>query len=251
VNLLLDLGNTRLKWALAEGAQLHGAVGALAWDTPDFETRLSAVLAALPPLRAVHMAVVAAPAREAQVVAGVQRVLRIEPRAQRSAAVLCGVRSAYREPARLGIDRLLGMVVAQAAGYSPCVLASLGTALTLDALDAEGRHRGGLIVAAPALMQQALLGAAARVHAQGAGRVVWLADNTEDALSSGAWLAAAALVERFCEESAQALGAPPRLLLAGGDAPRLQAQLRGVAQSFPDAVLRGLAIAADAQCNAG
>ena len=251
MNLLLDLGNTRLKWALAEDAQLRGAVMALAWETPDFETRLGALLAALPPLRAVHMAAVAAPAREAQVIAIVQRVLRIEPRAQRSTAMLCGVRSAYREPARMGIDRLLGLVAARAAGDAPCVLAGLGTALTLDALGADGRHRGGLIVAAPALMQQALLGAAGRVRAQGDGRVVWLADNTEDALGSGAWLAAATLVERFCEESAPALGAQPRLLLAGGDAPRLQAQLRHPARLFPDAVLRGLAIAAHAQRDAG
>ncbi|MCK9366258.1 MAG: type III pantothenate kinase [Metallibacterium scheffleri] len=247
MNLLLDLGNTRLKWTLAEGVRVRGAVGALAWDTPDFETRLDAALAALPPPRAVHMAVVAAAAREARVLACVRRVLRIEPRAQHSVAALCGVHSAYREPARLGIDRLLGMVAARGAGHAPCVLASLGTALTLDALDAEGRHRGGLIVAAPALMQQALLGAAARVSVQGEGRVTWLADNTEDALISGAWLAAAALVERFSEESAQALDAQPRLLLAGGDAPRLQALLRGASQLFPDAVLRGLAIAADAQ----
>jgi type III pantothenate kinase len=250
VNLLLDLGNTRLKWALAEGARLQGAVAALAWDTPDFGSRLNTALAALPPPHAVHMAVVATAARERQVLAGVRRVLRIEPRVQRSVAELCGVHSAYREPARLGIDRLLGMVAARDAGFAPCVLASLGTALTLDALDGAGRHRGGLIVASPALMQQALLDASGRVAVRGAGRVTWLADNTEDALNSGAWLAAAALVERFSEESAQALDGQPRLLLAGGDAPRLQALLRGASQLFPDAVLRGLAIAADAQRDA-
>jgi type III pantothenate kinase len=99
-------------------------------------------------------------------------------------------------------------------------------------------------------MQQALLDASGRVAVRGAGRVTWLADNTEDALNSGAWLAAAALVERFSEESAQALDGQPRLLLAGGDAPRLQALLRGASQLFPDAVLRGLAIAADAQRDA-
>jgi type III pantothenate kinase len=126
------------------------------------------------------------------------------------------------------------------------VLASLGTALTLDALDGAGRHRGGLIVASPALMQQALLGASGRVAVRGAGRVTWLADNTEDALNSGAWLATATLVEGFREQAAQALGGSLRLLLSGGDAALLQACLRGAAQLFDDAVLRGLALAAHA-----
>lgn len=245
MKLLLDLGNTRLKWALAEGPRLRSTVTALAWEEPGFEAHLDALLAGLPPVEAVWWASVAAPAREAQVL-GVLRARREgEPVRVQSTALLCGVRSAYTEPERLGVDRLLGLVAAHAAGHAPCVLASLGTALTLDVLDGEARHRGGLIVASPGLMQQSVLAAAGRVESRAPGRMTWFAITTEDALASGAWLAAAALVERFCEEAAGLLGVSPHLLLAGGDAARLGAHLRRPSQPFPDAVLRGLAHCAD------
>ena len=242
MRLLLDLGNTRLKWTLAEGARLHGTVMALPWDTPDFAARLCTLLAAVPPVDAVWLAAVAAPEREALV----RELLGVDVRGARADAEVCGVRLAYREPARMGIDRVLGLVAARAAGHAPCVLAGIGTALTLDALAADGRHLGGLIVAAPQLMQRALRDAAGRVQsASDEGRVCWFADNTEDALAAGAWLAAAALVDRFHEQAAHRLGVAPVLLLSGGAAPRLRALLRTAAQPLPDAVLRGLALYAE------
>lgn len=247
MKLLLDLGNTRLKWALADGARLRGSVTALAWDQPGFEAHLAALLAALPSVDAVWWASVASHTREAQMLAALRGRWVGEAIQVRSQAALCGVRNAYVEPERLGVDRLLGLVAARAAGHAPCVLASLGTALTLDVLDDEGRHRGGLIVAAPRLMKQALLSAAGRVEVGRAeGRIGWFATGTEEALESGAWLAAGALVDRFCEEAAGLLGVLPTLLLAGGDAARLRAQLRRPSQFFPDAVLHGLARCADA-----
>ena len=246
MRLLLDLGNTRLKWTLAEGVRLHGTVMALPWDTPDFAARLRTLLAAVPPVDAVWLAAVAAPEREALVRDLLREPLGVDVRGARADAEVCGVRLAYREPARMGIDRVLGLVAARAAGHAPCVLAGIGTALTLDALAADGRHLGGLIVAAPQLMQRALRDAAGRVQsAPGEGRVRWFADNTEDALAAGAWLAAAALVDRFHEQAARRLGAAPLLLLSGGAVPRLQALLGTAAQPLPDAVLRGLALYAE------
>ncbi len=244
MRLLLDLGNTRLKWALSRDGQLCGDAGALAWDTPDFAAGLDAALAALPPVREVWLAVVAAPAHEAQVLAALQRRLRAPVRHAQARAQVCGVRLAYREPARMGIDRVLGLVAARAGGHAPCVLAALGTALTLDALDTAGNHLGGLIVAAPARMQRILCETAARVRPAHAGRIGWFAASTEDALASGAWLAAAALTEGFREQTAQRLGASPALLLSGGDAPVLAPWLRPPVHPLPQAVLRGLAVLA-------
>ena len=246
MRLLLDLGNTRLKWTLAEGARLHGEVVALPWDTPDFAARLRTLLTVLPRVDAVWLAAVAAPEREAQVRDLLRESVGVAAHSAHADAEVCGVRLAYREPARMGIDRVLGLVAAHAAGHAPCVLAGIGTALTLDALAADGRHLGGLIVAAPQLMQRALRAAAGRVQsASDAGQVCWFADNTEDALAAGAWLAAAALVDRFHAQTAQTLGAVPVLLLSGGAAPRLRALLRTAAQPLPDAVLRGLALYAE------
>jgi type III pantothenate kinase len=136
---------------------------------------------------------------------------------------------------------------ARADGLAPCVLAGAGTALTLDALDAGGRHLGGLIAPGPRLMQQSLLGATAQVRPTRTGAIVEAADNTADAVASGCWLAAAALVERFAARMSPALGGAPTLLLGGGDAETLLPLLAAPAQLAHDSVLHGLAVWATAQ----
>jgi type III pantothenate kinase len=146
----------------------------------------------------------------------------------------------------LGVDRFLAMVAAYAAGQAPCVLAGIGTALTLDALTADGRHLGGLIAPGPLLMQQSLLGATARVRPERPGSIRDVADNTADAVASGCWQAVAALVERFANNIAsQYPNDTQRLLLDGGDADALLPLLHVPADVAADSVLRGLLVWAD------
>ncbi|MBD8873337.1 type III pantothenate kinase [Rhodanobacter sp. DHB23] len=245
MKLLLDLGNTRLKWAL----QRHGdrlAGGAVAWNE-DVAASLAAAWSTLAPPSAVFGASVVDAARERQVAACVAAAFAREPQWLRTPAEACGVRNAYAEPQRLGVDRFLAMLAARADGLAPCVLAGVGTALTLDALAADGRHLGGLIAPGPRLMQQSLLGATAQVRPAHAGTIVEAADNTADAVASGCWLAAAALVERFASRMAPALGGAPALRLGGGDAETLLPLLATPAQLVHDGVLRGLAAWAAAQ----
>jgi type III pantothenate kinase len=80
------------------------------------------------------------------------------------------------------------------------------------------------------------------VRAERPGQVLDLADNTADALASGCWQAAAALVDRFVARNAASLGGKPALTLGGGDAPMLAPLLAQDAVLVPDAVLRGLAV---------
>ena len=77
------------------------------------------------------------------------------------------------------------------------------------------------------------------------GDIVELADNTADAVASGCWQAAAALIERFTARMAPRLGATPTLILGGGDAARLAPLLSLPARLSQDGVLRGLAVWAD------
>ncbi|MGH8042128.1 MAG: type III pantothenate kinase, partial [Rudaea sp.] len=107
-------------------------------------------------------------------------------------------------------------------------------------------HLGGLIAPGPDLAQAALCGGAAQLGAVPAGRIVEIADNTADAIASGAWLAAAALVERFCAQTTLRLGVAPALLLTGGGAPVLSSLLRIAHEIDADLVLRGLALQAQA-----
>jgi len=245
MKLLLDMGNTRLKWALHEGGRwlAHGAVG---WDD-DLDAALAAAWSAWPRPAAAVAASVVDTGREARVAAAVARWCDHPIDWRRSPAEACGVRNAYAEPQRLGVDRFLAMVAAHAHGGGPHVLVGVGTALTLDALALDGRHLGGLIAPAPPLMRQSLLNATARVRLDHPGHIVELADNTTDAVASGCWLAAVALIERFAHQAASALGAPATLCVGGGDAEQLLPLLSLPARLTHNAVLRGLAVWTDAE----
>jgi type III pantothenate kinase len=239
MKLLIDLGNTRVKWALWDGRELRDADATMHGDFTD------AVWRAVPLVESVWMASVASSALNAQVTQAAQQRFGTQVRGVHSRAQACGVRSAYAQPERLGVDRFLALVAAHASAREATVIASCGTALTLDALAADGTHLGGLIAASPDLALTALRGGAANLGAAPVGAVVEIADNTADAMESGAWLAAAALIERFVGAATNRLKAFPRLILTGGGAQRLGDLLAPLPRIEPDLVLRGLAVLAD------
>jgi type III pantothenate kinase len=244
MRLLLDLGNTRLKWALEDAGRWH-AQGAAAWSGD--LALLASTWQALPMPAAAFGASVVDDAREQAVAEQVRTLFGRKITWLRTPASACGVRNAYPEPGRLGVDRFLAMVAAHAAGAGDCVLVGVGTALTLDALTADGQHLGGLIAPGPRLMQQALLGATAQVRPRSDGVLVDIADNTSDAVASGCWQAAAALVERFVARMSPRLGGAPAVRLDGGDAAGLAPLLGLPARMTEHGVLHGLAVWAQAQ----
>ena len=244
MRLLLDLGNTRLKWAL-EGQGRWFAQGAAAWN--EDLAMLGSTWQTLPrPALALGASVVDG-AREQAVATLVRAMFGLDPAWLRTPARACGVRNAYPEPQRLGVDRFLAMVAARAAGCGDCVLVGVGTALTLDALRADGQHLGGLIAPGPRLMQQSLLGATAQVRPRNDGVLVDLADNTSDAVVSGCWQAVAALVERFVARVSPQVGTAPAVRLDGGDAAGLAPLLAMPTSMVEHGVLHGLAVWAQTQ----
>lgn len=245
MKLLLDLGNTRLKWALQDGSAAWFAHGALDWQE-NMAAPLVEAWTGLPRPGLVAAASVVNGVRESQVAGVTRQVFGCAPYWLRTPASACGVRNAYAEPQRLGVDRFLAMVAAHAANRTPCVLASAGTALALDALTHDGLHLGGLIAPGVRLMQQSLLDATALVRPQRPGDILELADNTADAVTSGCWQAAAALIERFYTRMLPRLGGAAALILDGGDAQQLAPLLSTPAQLARDSVLRGLALWANA-----
>jgi type III pantothenate kinase len=245
MKLLIDLGNTRLKWATWSGARLQ-AGGVFAHAGQSLVTELRREWVELVRVDAVLVASVLAQAREQELDDFVGERFSLRAEFVRSPAAALGLRNAYAEPARLGVDRFLALATLHA--QQPCaqVLASVGTALTIDALDVDGVHHGGLILPAPQLMREALLAGTARVgNAQ--GRYRELPDNTADAVVSGSLYAALGAIERFRANMARRLGTEPVLHLTGGGANELAA----LAALLPDAarahdlVLRGLALWAE------
>ncbi len=232
---LFDLGNSRLKCAHLRGDGPQGEVLALDHDAGRFVEALQRTL----PARADRacLASVASPALTGAVLAELHaRFATVEQ--VRVTPAFAGVRIAYARPDKLGVDRFLAMLGAHARGGA-WLIAGVGTALTIDLLDAGGVHRGGRIAPSPRLMREALHRAAVQLPERG-GDYAELAVDTEDALASGCDGAALGLIERSLRHAGGVLGEPPGLLLHGGGAGLLAPHLPA-AVLVPSLVLEGLA----------
>ena len=129
------------------------------------------------------------------------------------------------------MDRFLALLAAYHRARAPVLVCGVGTALTIDLVDGDGRHLGGRIAPSPTLMREVLHARAAHLPEQG-GRYDLFARDTDDALESGCLGAAVALVEQTQREALARVPTPPVLVLHGGGADAL-------APHLPDAVLHG------------
>jgi type III pantothenate kinase len=131
-----------------------------------------------------------------------------------------GLTNGYDYPARLGADRWVAMIgawhrnLAQATAQ-PLVVVMVGTAVTVDAIDATGRFLGGLILPGHGIMLRALESGTAGLHVP-TGDVCEFPTNTSDALTSGGTYAIAGAVERMVQHVRQRCGAEPRCFMTGG-----------------------------------
>lgn len=247
MKLLVDYGNTRFKWALFDGRLSDDALrvgGVFAHADVALRGSLAREWRALSAIDAVFVASVVAPAREDELAALVRERFGLDAQFVRSPAAALGVRNAYAEPQRLGVDRFLALAAAHARAPRLQVLASVGTALTIDALAADGEHLGGLILPSPALMRRAVVAGTARVDAREGRYRDWPA-STDDGVFSGALFAAAGAIERFRGALERRFDAQAALVLGGGGSDELEPLLADVERTH-DLVLHGLALWAQA-----
>lgn len=242
--LLLDAGNSRLKWAmLRNGVFEHGgsfehaanAIGELA----------SAAWSELEPPQTVLVANVAGEPFRRALNSWIKRRWKLIPEYLQSDAEAFGIRNAYREPARLGIDRWLVLLAARERYSGPLCIIDCGTALTIDVLAQDNRHLGGLIIPGMRLMQDALTGRAEGVRQQiqeaSHEQVTLLGTDTGSAVAGGTLYAEVAVIDRVLADLRGELGQQLRCVLTGGDAQRLQPLLATQTENEPDLVLLGLA----------
>jgi type III pantothenate kinase len=228
--LCLDAGNTRLKWGLraadgwrASGAVRHDAIADLLAALPAQPERIVACNVAGP---AVAAAIEALAGQCAAPLAWF-----------RSAASAGGVVNGYADPARLGADRWAALLGARALHAGAAVVVMAGTATTVDALDADGRFRGGLILPGLDLMRRALAqNTAGLPEARGAWRD--FPANTDDAIVSGALEATLGAIERMAHRLA---GPDCLVMLSGGAADVLAPHLARPLRRVDNLVLEGLA----------
>jgi type III pantothenate kinase len=250
--LAIDIGNTRLKWALYDepaGPDLvPSRQGAVFLETIDqlAETDWAGIPT---PTRMLGCHVAGEAVRRR--VEEQMEMWEVEPRWVVPASAQAGVVNGYDHPHRLGADRWVALVgararvCAQAAargdadGPGPALVVMVGTAVTIDALDADGRFIGGLILPGFGLMLRALEMGTAGLKVP-TGETVDFPTNTSDALMSGGVFAIAGAIDRQMRRLRDRAGRTPSLIITGGAAIKLAPTLDHPYEHVDTLIFEGL-----------
>lgn len=239
--LLVDAGNTRVKfgWIRPGHCMREPETLALAHSElnrlPDWLAQLPMVPEACLGVSVAHAAVATA------VEESVARETNVAVQWLRSTAQAAGLVNSYDAPEQLGYDRWIALIGLSKHTSAVAVLASFGTATTVDTLgpapgapvqlDASGSSatggrifEGGLILPGPELMRQSLAaGTAGLPYALGAS--VAFPRNTHSAISSGIAAAQAGAVVRQWRHALEHLGSAPKLYCTGGGRPLVETEV--------------------------
>lgn len=246
MTLLIDAGNTRIKfgWCFQDQPdQPLRTLAVLAEQLEQLAERLQAARAPLDQWRHAASPALGVNVAGAAVQESIQRAvegLGVGPihwlSSQRSA---CGVHNDYRRPEQLGTDRWAALVGLHAHTQDqgqldrhPLILASFGTATTIDSLapkhpDGSRRFPGGLILPGPSLMLQALAQNTAQLPL-GGGQTCKFPQDTLAAIASGVAASQAGAVLRQWQVCLQHYGQAPKVYLSGGGLTLIQQEVQGL-----------------------
>ncbi|MFL6692411.1 MAG: type III pantothenate kinase [Ramlibacter sp.] len=219
--LAIDIGNTRLKWALYEapvpGATVlaHGAE-----FLEQIDTLAEGPWAGLCAPQRMLGCTVAADAVRRRAEAQLEEVWDVAAQWVYASPAEAGMTNGYDQPARLGADRWVAMIGARhrmlASGQPrPMVVVMIGTAVTVEAVDVSGRFIGGFILPGHGIMLRALEQGTAGLHVP-TGDVREFPTNTSDGLTSGGTFAIAGAVERMVQHVRIHCRAEPACFVTGG-----------------------------------
>jgi type III pantothenate kinase len=236
--LTIDIGNTHIKWAIWNDGHITAAACTVySKQEPD---RAFAVWQEMRPEKLVMVACVAGDALEHALRQWMQTHWSVVPRFLRSTAQLKGVTNAYVDPAQYGVDRWAALIAAHSLYSDPVCIIDAGTAITVDLMDADGRHMGGRILPGLRMMREALLKGTEGIH-QTDGRTTDFADNTADAVSSGTLHMLMAALNEICDSASRCLGSNMKIIITGGMSEQIMSMC-GMPEMLyePDLVLTGL-----------
>jgi type III pantothenate kinase len=242
--LLFDIGNTRLKWGLAEDGEIH-RTGAVPQEKIRREG-VSILSRRLPRRIDAAMASNVAGASFATRLSGFigahcDRELHFA-RVSRSAF---GLTNGYRVVRRMGVDRWVAMIGAWSDLQSACLVVDAGTAVTIDAIDDDGTHLGGQILPGVRLMSEALALQTSDIPAlktysrKVATDLATFATTTRAAIENGGHGAVVGAIEHAIR-TLRSNAYEPVVVLTGGDASRILGALEEAPLHRPNLVLQGL-----------
>jgi type III pantothenate kinase len=245
--LVIDVGNTRLKWAWLTSTGLSDQQAIVHRDAKPGMWTSTLFDSGQRPNR-VLVSNVAGPDMARTLSKMTKKIFKLDAEFITALPEYHGLVNGYLDPKLLGADRWLALIGAWTQVRSALCVVDVGTAVKVDSVDAAGHHLGGLIVPGIHMMREALMSktseiAKAAEHSTPSLAGV-LANNTIGAVSRGAVFALAGVADRAAEIVEQSTGAKPRLFITGGDAGMITGTMRTRGEIVPDLVLRGLAVIA-------
>lgn len=240
--LLLDIGNTRLKWAWQQG-ELFVPGGELTHTGQLRLNQLAQISREHSPAKIVAACVAGDKIKET-VVSQLQRQFAIQVELITTPSEGQGIRNGYVQPAQLGIDRWVAMVGAHQMwpGYL-CVI-DAGSALTLDIIQSDGQHQGGYILPGLRMMQTCVIEKTAipmSLKAVIMASTTQPGNDTQSCLANGTLQGTCGLIERTVLQVERETGESVQCVLTGGDSQYLAATLSVPHVIEPYLVLKGLA----------
>lgn len=244
MNLLIDFGNSRLKWA--QQAPSFWRADAVVLE-PDIASLLNRAWGKIPVPQKIILCSVARAPSLAAVETWIRTHWSIAPQIVQAQAQYLDVKNGYRQPETLGADRWAALIGARGLTTSAACVVDCGTAVTVDALSARGEFLGGVIFPGLHLLRDSLIKGTAGIGNQAAtGNVKdFPPRSTADGVAAGSLLGLAGALERLIFEYRQTLGETMQVFFTGGDAPTIAARLSLPVTLEPDLVLKGLARIAD------
>jgi type III pantothenate kinase len=243
--LVIDVGNTRVKWAWLDNyglsdqqAVVHRDTRTNLWTAALFDADIAATR--------VLASNVAGPGMAKALTQWVKKKYRVPVEFVTPTATAYGITNGYLDPSLLGPDRWLALIGAWTRTRSAVCVVDAGTAVKVDGIDSNGQHLGGLIVPGIHMMREVLMKKTSDIanSAQHStpSTVGILANNTIGAVARGAVFALAGMADHAAEVIEQSAGVRPKLFLTGGDAAMLTGTMRVPGEVVPDLVLQGLAV---------
>lgn len=215
--LLVDVGNTRTKWVLAENNHMLTEI-----DVCLNQDVASSTIASL--AEVVHKVSVANVAGDAmaQTLTEVMQAVEAPVTMVQTSHETCGVRNGYDYPQALGVDRWLSLIAAYDKQKASCLVVNAGTAVTVDALSVpkaadHANFMGGLIMPGIGVMLRTLAENTAQLNLMD-GSVMDFPTNTQDAMHTGCLMAVVGAIERQWQLLQALDQQAPAILLSGGDA---------------------------------
>lgn len=226
--LLLDVGNTAMKWRFADRSGLLEAGGSV----PDL-TALGAVLEGQEWALAC-IASVAGDAADAELVTELSQRSDAPVHMATTAPSAPGLVNGYREPESMGIDRWLAMLAARSIHTGPLCVIDAGTAVTIDLISGEGDHQGGYIIPGADLQRRALTADTGRIQVDKLETTMMPGITTEACVGAGVWRSTIGAVRSVCEDY------PDHHAMVTGGLVSTMLDLGLEATPYPDLVMEGL-----------